>query len=324
MIDPRLHTLRVLRDRGTVTATAMALHLTPSTVSQQLRGLAKELDVELLEQVGRRVRLTAAARALLRHADLLAAQAELARAELAGHRAGVAGVLRISAMPTALAAVVVGAAAGLRDAHPDLTVELFEDESKHCFELLLAGDSDIAVVLPAPGSPALDDPRFEQRPLLDEPMDLLVPVGHSLAHRDSVALFEVAAEPWISGLERITHHLVVTAACAAAGFTPRIAGRAVDFTGVAAMVAYGFGVSLVARMTLLPAELQVVRIPLHGSTAPSRRHLTVIRRGSAEHPVVAAGLTAIRQACARRTDITALQPDLLHNVVNSGGSGAIA
>ncbi|MFE3058032.1 hypothetical protein [Nocardia sp. NPDC059239] len=53
-----------------------------------------------------RVQLTAARHTLLRHADLLAAQAESARAELAAHRAGIAGVLRISAMPTALAALV--------------------------------------------------------------------------------------------------------------------------------------------------------------------------------------------------------------------------
>ncbi|MEC3915017.1 LysR family transcriptional regulator [Nocardia sp. CDC160] len=306
MIDPRLRALRVLHEHGTVTAAAAALHLTPSTVSQQLRGLARELDVELLEQVGRRVQLTAAGYALLRHADLLAAQAESARAELAAHRAGIAGVLRISAMPTALAALVAAAAARLRDENPGLTVELIEDESQHCFETLLAGDSDIAIVLPAPGGPAPDDPRFEQRPLLSEPLDLLVPVGHPFAGRASVALADAAHEPWITGRARITHHLVVSAACAAAGFTPRIAGQAVDFPGVAAMVSHGFGVSLVPRLAFLPPESAVVRVPLHDDPAPVRRHLSAVRRGSAEHPVIAAGLHAIREVCAARTDITVL------------------
>ncbi|MFC9997561.1 LysR family transcriptional regulator [Nocardia sp. NPDC127526] len=308
MIDPRLQTLRVLAERGTVTATAAALHLTPSTVSQQLRGLARELEVELLEQVGRRVRLTAAAHALLKHADAMAAESERARAELAAHRAGMAGVLRISAMPTALAALVVTAAARLRDAHSRLAVELVEDESRHCFDLLLAGDSDIGVVLPAPGSPPPDDQRFEQHPLLDEPQDLLVPADHRLAGRASVALSEAAADAWISGPERITHHQVVTAACAAAGFSPRITGRAVDFIGVAAMVGRGFGVSLVSRLAFIPPEFGVVRVPLHGDSVPIRRHLTVVRRGAAAHPVIAAGLASIREVCRERTDITVLAP----------------
>ncbi|WP_040810976.1 LysR family transcriptional regulator [Nocardia concava] len=306
MIDPRLQALRVLHEHGTVTAAAAALHLTPSTVSQQLRGLARELEVELLEQVGRRVQLTAAGHALLRHADLLAAQAESARAELAAHRAGIAGVLRISAMPTALGALGALAAARLRDANPGLTVELIEDESAECFESLLVGDSDIGIVLPAPGTPAPDDLRFEQRPLLSEPLDLLVPVGHSLAGRGSVALSEAAAEPWITGRARIAHRLVVSAACAAAGFTPRIAGQALHFPGVAAMVAHGFGVSLVPRLAVWPPSLAVVRVALHDDPVPVRRHLTAVRRGSAEHPVIAAGLEAIRGVCRERTDITVL------------------
>ncbi|QLY29868.1 LysR family transcriptional regulator [Nocardia huaxiensis] len=306
MIDPRLHTLRMLREQGTVTATAGALHLTPSTVSQQLRTLARELDVELLEQVGRRVKLTDAAHALLRHADLLFAQSESARAELAAHRAGMAGVLRISSMPTALAALIAPAAARLRDQHPGLTVELIEDESSHCFELLLAGDSDIAVVLPSPSSPAPGDLRFEQRNLLAEPMDLVVPVGHPLAGRTGVTLSEAAGEPWITGRERITHRLVVSAACAAAGFTPRIAGQAVDFTGVAAMVAHGFGVSLISRLGMIPPELAVVRVPLHGEPIPMRRHLTVVRRGGYEHPVIAEALRVIRAVCREHPGVTLL------------------
>ncbi|MFI9079181.1 LysR family transcriptional regulator [Streptomyces sioyaensis] len=69
MIDPRLQTLRVLHELGTVTATAEALHLTPSTVSQQLRQLSARLG--LLEPAGRNVRLTPAALALVEHADAL-------------------------------------------------------------------------------------------------------------------------------------------------------------------------------------------------------------------------------------------------------------
>ncbi|MFJ9082900.1 LysR family transcriptional regulator [Streptomyces sp. NPDC102384] len=67
MIDPRLQALRVLRAEGTVTATAAVLHLSPPTVSQQLRQLSGELGLKLLEPVGRRVRLTPAALALVDH-----------------------------------------------------------------------------------------------------------------------------------------------------------------------------------------------------------------------------------------------------------------
>jgi len=49
MIDRRLLVLRALAEHGTVTATADALNYTPSAVSAQLRGLAEQLGVDLLE-----------------------------------------------------------------------------------------------------------------------------------------------------------------------------------------------------------------------------------------------------------------------------------
>ena len=61
----RLHVLRMIDAHGTVTAAAAALHLTPSAVSHQMRQLAREVDVELVEPHGRGVRLTAAGRSLV-------------------------------------------------------------------------------------------------------------------------------------------------------------------------------------------------------------------------------------------------------------------
>ncbi|MEU8123911.1 LysR family transcriptional regulator [Spirillospora sp. NPDC049024] len=243
MIDHRLETLRVLRERGTVTATADALHLTPSTVSQQLRQLARDLGVDLLEAQGRRVRLTAAAHTVLRHADVLAAQWERTRADLAGHRAGTAGQVRFCAVSSALAALVAPAAARLREEHPALAVHMSEKESEDAAHLLLARHCDIAVVVPSEQTPAPDDARFAQWPVLDEPQDLLVPAGHPLAAGGAARLADAAAEPWIGSPDRFDQHQLMLAACAAAGFTPRVAHEANEWFAVSALVARGFGVA---------------------------------------------------------------------------------
>ncbi|MBS4104487.1 helix-turn-helix domain-containing protein, partial [Tsukamurella paurometabola] len=65
----RLRILRELADRGTVAATARAMDMTPSAVSQQLKVLAREAGVDLLEPDGRRVRLTDAGLALVVRAE---------------------------------------------------------------------------------------------------------------------------------------------------------------------------------------------------------------------------------------------------------------
>ncbi|MFE7540833.1 LysR family transcriptional regulator [Streptomyces platensis] len=314
MIDPRLQTLRVLHQRGTVTATAEALHLTPSTVSQQLRQLSARLGLELLEPAGRNVRLTPAALALVEHADALFARWEEARADLSGYADGVAGRLRITGVATAIAGVIAPAVARLREELPRLTVEIGEDPGENRFELLLAGRADIAVVIPAPGGPppgsrlpgrelpTSDDARFTQRPVLEEPQDLLVPAGHRFAGRvaQGVTLAEAAGESWIRAGDPADQHQLLLTACATAGFTPRVRHDAVDWYAVAALVAHGFGICLMPRLAPVPERCPVVRVPLRGEPLPVRRFLAAVRRGSERRLPVARGLAALRAAAGER------------------------
>ena len=79
----RLRILRQLADRGTVGAVAQAMNMTPSAVSQQLKVLGREAGIALLEQDGRRVRLTDAGRALVLRADEVIAAVQRAEAEMA-------------------------------------------------------------------------------------------------------------------------------------------------------------------------------------------------------------------------------------------------
>ncbi|MFE6691156.1 LysR family transcriptional regulator [Streptomyces sp. NPDC057743] len=304
MIDPRLHTLRVLRERGTVTATAEALHLTPSTVSQQLRQLSAALGVVLLVPDGRRVRLTPAARALLGHADALFARWEEARADLAGYADGAAGRLRLTGAATAVAGILAPAVARLRAELPRLELEIGEDPGEDRCELLLSGRADLAVVIPAPGPrvrpggevPSPDDARFTVLPLLQEPQDLLVPAGHPFAERAAagVALAEAAGESWIRAGDPADQHQLLLAGCAAAGFAPRVRHGAVDWHAVAALVAHGCGICLLPRLAPVPAGAPLVRVPLRGEPAPVRRFVAVVRRGSAQQPPLACVLTTLR------------------------------
>src|SRR5699024_1956542 len=106
------------------------------------------LGVALLEPDGRRVRLTAAARILLDHADALEARWEQARADLAAHAGGHGGQLRLTGFPSAIGALVAPAAVQLRGHDQGIQVTVSESESHDGFARVLAGDADIAVVLP--------------------------------------------------------------------------------------------------------------------------------------------------------------------------------
>lgn len=293
--------LRVLADRGTVTATAEALHLTPSAVSQQIRSLADELGVELLERTGRNVRLTGAAHALLRHADALHERWERARADLAAD-GRTTGTLRLSGVSSAVAALMAPAMVKLRHTFPDIDVHVREEESDDAFALLLAGSADIIVVLPTPGTPPVDDPRFDQHVLHEDPQDLLVWRGHPFAGEAGVRLADAAAEKWIVKPRHNDTYDLLMAACSAAGFTPRVTHHAKEWFAVSALVAEGFGVCLLPRLVPVPGEHSVVRVPVHGDPRPVRTFLCCVRRGSAAHPLVAAGVRALQDVVSRLPD----------------------
>lgn len=300
MIDNRLNVLRVVAARGTVTAAAEALNFSPSAVSHQLRSLASDLGVPLLEQDGRGIRLTGAARVLLEHADDLYALWEEIRGELADTDPDQIRSLRLCGFSTAASALLPYAAAQVRTTHPHCTVRIIEADPEECFDLLLARQADLAVVVATAAIPPSTDTRFDQEALVDDPLDLLVPADHPLAGRASVLLSEAAHEPWIMDRPGRPHHGLVLTACAAAGFTPSVAHVSSEWDTGAALVGAGLGVALIPRLARIPTGDRIVRVPLRGDPTPARHILTGVRRGSRRQPAIATALRALEGIADQR------------------------
>ncbi|MEV6953237.1 LysR family transcriptional regulator [Streptomyces sp. NPDC051183] len=291
----KLRILRTLAERGTVTATAEALHMTPSAVSQQLTNLGRLLGVPLLEAQGRRVRLTDAAHLVLRHAEAVFAQLERADAELAGYLAGEAGEVRVGAFSTAVPALVVPAVAELRRTHPRVEVRVRETEAAESYELLSAGGVDLALSLAA-HAPTARDARFTRVTLLEDPLDVALPPGHPLAAAPDLRLADLSGDPWIYGGSGPWSEIAV-GACEAAGFVPEQAHSASGWTAILAMVEAGMGVALVPRMVSSRASGVAVRVLTHDR--PTRHVIAAVRRGSESAPAVAHALAALSTVAAR-------------------------
>ncbi|MFI5479416.1 LysR substrate-binding domain-containing protein [Streptomyces rubiginosohelvolus] len=289
----KLRILRTLRDRGTVTATAEALLMTPSAVSQQLTNLAKQLGVDLLEAQGRRVRLTDAAHLVLRHAEAVFAQLERAEAELTGYLRGEAGEVRVAAFSTAVPALVVPAVRLLRDGdRPGPDVRVREAEAAQAYELLTAGEVDLALSLAA-HAPTARDPRFSLFPLLADPLDVALPAGHPLADAPGLRLADLAADRWIFGGSGPWSE-ITTAACEAAGFLPEQAHSAAGWTAILALVEAGMGVALVPRMAARERREDVVMRVLEADR-PRRHVVAAVRHGAESRPAVARVLAALTE-----------------------------
>lgn len=295
----RLRLLRELRVHSTIGATASALHLTPSAISQQIAGLSRDLGISLLARRGRGVQLTPQAELLLEHAAVVDAQLERARADLAAMEQGLVGRVAIGAFATAISGLVAPAVLRLRRERPRLRPWIDEIEAPECFTCLERGEIDLAVTVDFESGPHRDDVRYHRRELLDDPLLVALPAHHALASRASIDLRALARERWIIGAARGPCREAGLAACAAAGFNPHVAQRVNDWSALLRLTAADCGVALIPRLAIATGSLRgVVLRPVSGSTRPSRHIYAAVRAGAERSPILAAVLSTLQAVAA--------------------------
>ncbi|MFI5733299.1 LysR family transcriptional regulator [Kribbella sp. NPDC051587] len=288
MLDVRkLRLLRELARRGTIAAVAEALAYTPSAVSQQLTALERETGVPLLERTGRRVILTPAAHGLVEHTESILALLEEAATDLENAARALSGVLRIGAFPTAIPTVVTPAIVALSTENPGLGITVVELDPASVPDALRTEAVDIALVQEYDHVPAAPHPGLHTEPLLEETV--------YLATRRTQSLSSLNDAPWIAGTPGTLCHTLTIRACEAAGFTPRIRHHADDFGAVLALVAADQGAAFVPDLAVATPPLGVVLTPL----PIQRRTRLAYRRGTANHPALAAARRALHQALSQ-------------------------
>lgn len=295
----RLRVLRELQQRGTVGATAKALNLTPSAISQQIASLGREVGAPLLRPLGRGVRLTPQAHLLLDHAAAMDAQLERARADLAAFEQGTVGHVAIGAFATAVCGVVAPALRRLRAERPRLRLEIREAHPPSSFTRLDLGELDLVVSVDYRDGPPRFDGRYARTELLDDPLLVAVPVGHPLAGRKSIELLALAGEDWISGGGPGPCTDITLSACAAAGFTPSVAHEVDDYAAFLKLVEVGCGVGLVPMLAVAGGVPPgVVLRPAAGPQHPCRHIYAAIRAGAERSPILVPVLEALVAAGA--------------------------
>jgi DNA-binding transcriptional LysR family regulator len=269
---------------GSMRAVAEAMHVTTSTVSQQIAALGREVGSPLVEPEGRRVRLTPAGRRLADHAVTILAAVEAARVDL-DPSAAPAGELRVAAFATAVRRFLLPVVRVLGEHHPAVRLLIHEHEPDEALELLLADDVDLALTYDYNLAPAAADPLLSAVPLSSTRWALGVPAAAPDVPGDSLAVVDrFRAEDWIVNSRNVADEQVVTTLASLAGFRPRIAHRADSLELVQDMVVGGLGVGLLPSDQ--PTLEGVALCPLRNPDVVLRS-FAVTRRGRADWPPLA-------------------------------------
>ncbi len=139
-------------DKGSLSAAARALGLTQPTLGRHIDALEGALKLKLFTRSYDGYLPTEAAAELRPYAAALAATAAALQRVASGHGDGVRGTVRVTASEVIGVEVLPPILAGLREAHPALTVELVLSNQ---VDDLLQREADIAVRMVCPAQGAL-------------------------------------------------------------------------------------------------------------------------------------------------------------------------
>jgi DNA-binding transcriptional LysR family regulator len=302
----RLEVLVAVVECGSLSGAADALSYTQSAVSQSIARLEAETGVPLLHRGRRGVTPTDAGTLLVAHAERILGEIAAAEAGLSQLVGAQRMRLRVGSFPSGGAALMPLAVARLRRVHPDVALSLTEGEPAQIAPRLRAGELDMALLYEFASSAARRGGRAGLRTtvLLEDSLDLILPVGHRLGVRRSLTLADLRGEPWVqtSAASPCARHVVHC--CEAAGFTPSVAFESDDYTTVLGLVAAGVGVALVPRLALGSGHIGVVVRRLSPSSPV--RLVTVATPAGLTPPPAAramiAELTEVAQRYAEPTD----------------------
>jgi len=271
-MDMSLTALRILREvaeRGSFTAAAAASGYTQSAVSRQAASLEAAVGRALFERRRDGVRLTEAGRTLLRRAARALDELDSAQRELTGERPERV-LIRLGAFTSAGAWLVPRAAAELR-ARGDVDLVTQTGSTRSLVRALRAGSLDLAVLALTPPFRPFDEetPELAAIKISDHELLVALPEAHPLAMADSIAVQDLADQPWVAGR--------ASGGDPALGVWPGLPGRArvvhssPDWLAKLHLVATGAGLTTVPQM-LLPVLPRGVRaLPVVGGSHEQRQ-----------------------------------------------------
>jgi DNA-binding transcriptional LysR family regulator len=245
-------------EEGHVTRAAERLGIQQPPLSQQIRALEAELQVQLFRRKPRGVELTQAGQALFAEAKAVLQQVKHAVAAARRTADGEAGRIGLGFTSSAsFHPFVPRAIRSYRETHPLVALTLEENGTGELVDALAQERLDAAFVR----SPIGPVQGIAVHSVLEEAMIAALPARHKLAGRAGagpLTLAELAAETFILYRRPLGPGLydAIIAACQRAGYSPKIGQEAPRMLATLSLVAAGLGV------TLVPESMRRLRV--HG------------------------------------------------------------
>jgi DNA-binding transcriptional LysR family regulator len=304
-----LHQLRIFQAVATHNSfarAAEALHLSPPTLSLQVKQLANTVGQPLFEQLGKKIFLTAAGQTLADAAMDISKRVDLLAEDLSALQGVERGRLKLAILTT-VKYTLPKLLGGFCAAHPGIEVSMVVGNRENLLQRLARNDDDLYIMGQPPEHMELICEDFADNPLV-----LVAPPNHPLAAQTAIAPDALNGAPFImrepgSGTRLTTERFFTEAGVEVVNRLEVGSNEAIKQT-----VAGGLGLAVLSATTVV-SELtlgELVKLDVQGFPLIRRWHLVYARgkrlspaalafkRWLAEHPVNTHSSTAKTKGAA--------------------------
>ena len=260
--------LVAVADTGTFSGAAEKLDYTQSAVSQQIANLERIVGTRLFERPGgpRPVRLTAAGEMLLAHARKLLASVSSAATDLRALASGETGELRVGTLPSIGTKVIPRVLATFRPDWPGIEIVLREScERADLIDAVERGDLDVTCIEIGKHETG----PLEVRPLLEDPMVFVAPVGSPAAGHRVVTIADIAHLPMI-GTYNLDCQRIIDDCFRDAQAAPTYVFRSDDNPTIQSLIGSGLAYAVLPLLAVDETNPNVAVIPIRPEPSPRR------------------------------------------------------
>ncbi len=291
-----LHQLRIFQAvaaHNSFARAAEALHLSPPTLSLQVKQLANTVGQPLFEQLGKKIFLTSAGQTLADAAMDISKRVDLLAEDLSALQGVERGRLKLAILTT-VKYTVPKLLGGFCAAHPGIEVSMVVGNRENLLQRLTRNDDDLYIMGQPPEHMELICEDFADNPLV-----LVAPPNHPLAAQTAIAPDALNGAPFImrepgSGTRLTTERFFTEAGVEVVNRLEVGSNEAIKQT-----VAGGLGLAVLSATTVV-SELtlgELVKLDVQGFPLMRHWHLVYARgkrlspaalafkRWLAEHPV---------------------------------------
>lgn len=235
-----------LSETGSLSQIAREMELSQPTVTFHLKKLTQAAGVTLYQKRGDQIHFTDAGKMLLQYAKDITSLYEEAARIMAEYKEDKRGEILVGASHVPANYVLPPVFLRFSEEHPATKLSVRVGPTPEMIESIKGKKLDLAIVSTSP----VYDPDLFTRRITDDPVKLIVPVGHPLSDKETVTLSDLEGIPFILQQKGATRD-VVDDWLAKTGTTLRVAMELSNMDAVQKMVALGAGCSILSARSVV-------------------------------------------------------------------------